>query len=287
MAEIQYPQYPVQEGPSFSSVVQRQRMGIDDALMAEQAQKERVQKLAVTGGKTFMGYDKMLRGFMQAKYANPELKFWDYASNPTTGAAYRLEGQRKIAQDIKSGVDPKDIPGMKFGERQKAGLKGIFGKDAPLDLKSDAPIVESLKESGQKKVAEAGMGLDPIPGDAMAAQLEYDDLALANAGAEEAAKGGLKSTLGKAAGGIGAGLSIASGAKRLQSEDEMTRVGGALQVGGGVAGAVALTNFWNPVGWAAAIPAALSIGGGLIGGGSSDSLGKTPIGRARRRLNIS
>ena len=148
----------------------------------------------------------------------------------------------------------------------------------------DDGTIEYLKK---EKIAEAGMGLDPIPGDAMAAQLEYDDLALANAGAEEAVKGGLKSTLGKAAGGIGAGLSIASGAKRLQSEDEMTRVGGALQVGGGVAGAVALTNFWNPVGWAAAIPAALSIGGGLIGGGSSDSLGKTPIGRARRRLNIS
>jgi hypothetical protein len=286
MAEIQFPQYPVQEGPSFSSIAQRQRMLLDDAMIADQEQKARTQKVAVAGGKTFVGYDKMLRGFMEAKYANPELKFWDYASNPTTGAAYRLQGRTKIAKDIEAGVDPKDIPGMNFIERQKAGLKGVFGKDAPLDLKSDAPIVESLKESGQKKVAEAGMGLDPVPGDAMAAQLEYDDMA-ANLAKEEAAKGGLKSTLGKVAGGVGAGISIASGAQRLQSEDEMTRLGGALQVGGGVAGAVALTNFWNPVGWAAAVPAALSIGGGLIGGGSNDMLGRTPIGRARRRLNIS
>jgi|TARA_R100000458_G_scaffold35567_1_gene32963 hypothetical protein len=256
MAEIQFPQYPVQEGPSFSSIAQRQRMLLDDAMIADQEQKARTQKVAVAGGKAFVGYDKMLQGFMQAKYANPELKFWDYAANPTTAAAYRLQGRTKIAKDIEAGVDPKDIPGMNFIERQKEGLKGVFGKD-------------TMPSAGAEQVASAGAE------------------EIASTGAEEAAKGGLKSTLGKVASGVGAGISIASGAQRLQSEDEMTRLGGALQVGGGVASAVALTNFWNPVGWAAAVPAAVSLGGSLIGGGSNDMLGRTPIGRARRRLNIS
>ena len=41
MADVPYPQYPDQTGPSFSSLAQRQRMEIEDALAAEQAQKER------------------------------------------------------------------------------------------------------------------------------------------------------------------------------------------------------------------------------------------------------
>ena len=58
MAEIQYPQYPVQEGPSFSSLAQRQRMEIEDALAAEQAQKDREQRVITQGGKAFVGITK-------------------------------------------------------------------------------------------------------------------------------------------------------------------------------------------------------------------------------------
>jgi hypothetical protein len=96
------------------------------------------------------------------------------------------------------------------------------------------------------------------------------------------AAGGLKKVLG----GIGSAYSIGTGLSKMQSKDETTRLGGGLQVAGGAAGLVAMTNFWNPVGWAAAIPAALSIGGGLMGGGGSDPLAKTPLGRYRRRVGI-
>jgi len=102
----------------------------------------------------------------------------------------------------------------------------------------------------------------------------------------EAAKAGLKETLGKTAAGLGYGVSIASGAQKLKSKDETARLGGAMQVAGGTAGLVAMTNLWNPVGWAALIPAALSLGGGFMGGGGSDPLAKTPLGRYRRRVGI-
>jgi len=292
-AGVQAPQYPAPASPSFSSLVQRQRMFMDDAMVATQSAEERKNKLLSTGGKAFVGYDKMLRGFMEAKYANPELKFWDYAQNPSTSAAYRIQGQRKIADDVAAGVDIKDIPGMKFGSRQKEGLKGIFGKGTAPELEGEAKIIKSMEEVGKKKLKASGMGLKSQPGDAMAAQLEYDDMAKAlakketvKAGAEEAAKGGLKSTLGKVAGGVGAGLSVASGVERLKSKDKATQIGGAMQVAGGAAQAVALTNFWNPAGWAAAIPAALSLGGSFMGG-DRNALSRTPIGKSLRRLNIS
>ena len=261
MADVQYPQYPDPIGPSFSSLAQRQRMEIEDALAAEQAQKEREQKVITQGGKAFVGYNEMLRGFMEAKYASPELKFWDYVQNPSVGAAYRLEGKRKILEDVKSGVDPKDIPGMKFGERHKAGLKGIFGGDAKdfqtemkihggykrarkagyegskadwekfvesetsraVGAKGDEHIVASLKEEGAK-IADAREALGSVPGDAKAAALEYSDAAT-DLATEEATKGGLKSTLGKVAGGIGAGVSIASGVERMKSKDERSAIG--------------------------------------------------------------
>ena len=72
----------------------------------------------------------------------------------------------------------------------------------------------------------------------------------------------------------------------MQSRDETAQLGGAIQTAGGVAGLVAMTNFWNPVGWAAAIPAVLSVGGSLMGGGGTDPLAKTPLGRYRRRVGI-
>jgi hypothetical protein len=72
----------------------------------------------------------------------------------------------------------------------------------------------------------------------------------------------------------------------LKSKDKATQLGGAMQVAGGAAQAVALTNFWNPAGWAAAIPAALSLGGSFMGG-DRNALSRTPIGKSLRRLNIS
>ena len=559
-AGIQAPQYPAPASPTFSSIAERQRMFMDDAMIAEQGAQERQDKVLAAGGKAFVGYDKMLRGFMEAKYAKPELKFWDYAQNPSTSAAYRLQGVKKITADVEAGVDIKDIPGMTFGSRQKAGLKAIFEKGAspaapttgsgagidPTALPSKGSLaaaqrdiesigslptssqeaagreLESIKrdekifagetdilkqlkglktttkvspgamekyrpagsaapdmskpiydDTGRKvfggtfdelEYAEAdfykardeakeatesaselitslqegnmpiwgriwGEGKDPV--EAFHEKAAAEDLALENkfkaedaasrvrsskfiatgkklhdeggnyigdvgeaggkpiyeniknlpggkglvdyqqiykftnpegassyyrmagkntakpiknpskfistagnnfdpkrmaldnmtkvdidsgaieaAGGEyeffkskefkkaypmpeaageaagEAAKGGLKSTFGKVAGGIGAGVSIASGAERLKSKDQATQLGGAMQVAGGAAQAVALTNFWNPAGWAAAIPAALSIGGGLMGGDRS-AIGRTPIGKSLRRLNIS
>ena len=332
MAEIQYPQYPVQEGPSFSSLAQRQRMEIEDALAAEQAQKDREQRVITQGGKAFVGYNEMLRGFMEAKYASPELKFWDYVQNPSVSAAYRLEGKRKILEDVKSGVDPKDIPGMKFGERHKAGLKGIFGKDAVPKLEGEDLIIDTMEKLGaQKEASQAAEKklasqaaeeefVTPTVQDQIAAakarrasagggttaaakqkaqiiqqknidSLEIDPIANyagepSKVATEEATKGGLKSTLGKVAGGIGAGVSIASGVERMKSRDEATQLGGAMQTAGGVAQAVALTNWWNPAGGGAAIPAALSIGGSFVGG-DRGAIGRTPVGRTLRRLNIS
>ena len=326
-AGVQAPQYPAPASPSFSSLVQRQRMFMDDAMVATQSAEERKNKLLSTGGKAFVGYDKMLRGFMEAKYAKPELKFWDYAQNPSTSAAYRIQGQRKIADDVAAGVDIKDIPGMKFGSRQKEGLKGIFGKGTAPELKGEDLIIDTMEKAGADRIASEAAGKNfttPTVQDQIEAakqykassvggikdaakqkaqvlqqknidSLEIDPIAnyrgdsVAEAvkpATEEAAKGGLKSTLGKVAGGVGAGLSVASGVERLKSKDKATRIGGGLQVAGGAAQAVALTNFWNPAGWAAAIPAALSLGGSFMGG-DRNALSRTPIGKSLRRLNIS
>ena len=103
---------------------------------------------------------------------------------------------------------------------------------------------------------------------------------------DEPAKGGLKETLGTGVKGLGYAASVASGVKKLQSRDETAQLGGAMQTAGGGAGLVAMTNFWNPVGWAAAIPAVLSVGGSLMGGGGTDPFAKTPLGRYRRRVGI-
>jgi len=326
-AGIQAPQYPAPASPTFSSIAERQRMFMADAVAAEQGAQGRQDKVLAVGGKAFVGYDKMLRGFMEAKYAKPELKFWDYAQNPSTSAAYRLQGVKKITADVEAGVDIKDIPGMTFGSRQKEGLKGVFGKGTAPELKGKDLIIDTMEKAGvdriasqaaekkfatptvqdqieaakQYKASSVGGIKDAAKQKAQVLQqknidsLEIDPIAnyrgdsVAEAvkpATEEAAKGGLKSTLGKVAGGIGAGLSVASGVERLKSKDQATQLGGAMQVAGGAAQAVALTNFWNPAGWAAAIPAALSIGGSFMGGDRS-AIGRTPIGKSLRRLNIS
>lgn len=125
----QISRYPVMGGPQLSSVISRQRMYMDDAMYAMDKQKERQLNLAKTGGKGFVEYDKMLRGFMEAKYANPNLTFWDYVSKPSVGAAFRKQGRDIIAEEtIKGG----EVEGLGFGARHKAGLKGIFGKDNPV-----------------------------------------------------------------------------------------------------------------------------------------------------------
>mgnify|MGYP003145602088 FL=1 len=386
MANGNYAPYPDPIAPSFQSFAERQRMLIDDAIAEREAQEKRVGGVAKAGAKAGFEYDQMLRGYMEAKYANPNLTFWEYSTKPSVGGAFRAEGRKKIAAHISEGGDIKDIPGVSFGERQKAGFRGILGadkreRDARLaEIAKDEPRVqkmaeqemskvtselpesqsESLKEIGKdvagvKKIvagrkpleatesfkplnpakllskspkateaaekslgtidkliggkkpvgvvdpqvsigeitqaknlsygtdvtklsAEAAAGIEPVAGE------------VAKAGAGEAGKGGLKEALGKA-GTVGKGLgyagSVAMGVKKMQSKDGTARVGGAVQTAGGVAGLVAMTNFWNPVGWAAAIPAALSIGGGLMGaGGGTDPLAGTPLGKYRRRVGI-
>ena len=580
--DIQAPQYPAPITPSFASFSARQRMEIEDALAAEQAQKERQLAVGRAGLKFGYEYDKMLRGYMEAKFANPELTYWDYVRKPAVGGAFRAEGRKKIAEHIKAGGDIDELPGMTFSERHKAGLKGFFEKDAPppaaattttqtaaqpkqplaergslaaaqaeieaieaggplptssqeaagrelesikrgekisagqtdilkqlkglkataevhpgameygpagsagpdmskpvydetgrkvfggtfdeleyeqaeqfrtLDeaqksTESASELVTSLQEarSGERNMPlwgrKWGEGEDPVGAfDKKAAaedlalenKFKAEDLALGKrvkteggwktvrkgewrvagtkltdmggkhigdvgkaggkpiyqnivnlqkkgkggkdlvnyqqifkftdpegtdsyyrmagvggnnevqarnpgrfissaghgfnqkqmdlhgmtkvnidpsvieaAGGEskyfkseefkkafpmpeaagETAKAGLKETLGKGAAGLGYGASVVSGAQKLaKGETTEEKIGGGLQVAGGAAGLVAMTNFWNPVGWAAAIPAALSIGGGLMGGGS-DPLAKTPLGRYRRRVGI-
>ena len=414
---IQAPQYPAPMTPSFQSFAERQRMEIDDAIAAAEEQKERQLRVGMAGGKAVYEYDKVLRGYMEAKYVNPELKYWDYMKNPTVAAVYRTAGREKIGEHITAGGDIDELPGMTFGERHKAGLKELFGKKESVDSKMAAAESEAIKKAGgpaayetdvlskAKKIARptdagyydvdpelvgarkaltsgtaemkettetavetigkiagkkrlaatwrkgaGGPNIPKSPISPLEEQIqrakEYKDLPFGGAdpattqkaqilqqknidslnltelvagpqasigeitqaknlpygtdvsklsakaaagletGAGETAKAGLKETLGKTATGLGYGVSIASGAQKLKSKDETTRLGGGLQVAGGAAGLVAMTNFWNPVGWAAAIPAALSIGGGLMGGGGNDPLAKTPLGRYRRRVGI-
>ena len=109
------------------------------------------------------------------------------------------------------------------------------------------------------------------------------------AAGEEAVKGGLKATLGKAVGPTLSAAGLAGGLYAMKTgKTEESRIGGGIAAAGGAAGLVAATNFWNPVGWAAAIPAALSIAGAAYGstGGKSDPLSSTPLGRYRRRIGI-
>ena len=604
MANGNYAPYPDPIAPSFQSFAERQRMLIDDAIAEREAQEKRVGGVAKAGAKAGFEYDQMLRGYMEAKYANPNLTFWEYSTKPSVGGAFRAEGRKKIAAHISEGGDIKDIPGVSFGERQKAGFRGILGadkreRDARLaEIAKDEPRVQKMAEQeleslndigkdvagvkktvdgrkpfeamesleqldaskllskspkateaaekslgtidkligGKKPVgvvdpqvsigeitqaknlssgtdvtklsAEAAAGIEPVAGEAgkgglkealgkavgtaqeniagyftspneesaaqfgdkflawqlrrnkldvsrkeatrlkdagfdigerktaelaearigppttkttakvtqtqstsktnvsmrggklyrmgegggaqgtyfgdvevggmpvfsrpitkgkdvvgsaqifkftdpegvasyyegatkgtnynllrrkgqsrflTAAGADFDPRAMEHFGmkkldidpsiiesaggpgeyfkseaftkahtvpeiAGEAGKGGLKEALGKA-GTVGKGLgyagSVAMGVKKMQSKDGTARVGGAVQTAGGVAGLVAMTNFWNPVGWAAAIPAALSIGGGLMGaGGGTDPLAGTPLGKYRRRVGI-
>jgi hypothetical protein len=570
---IQAPQYPAPIAPSFQSFAERQRMAIDDALAAAEAQEERVYGVAKEGAKAGYEYDKMLRGYMEAKYASPNLTFWEYSTKPSVAGAYRAEGRKQIAEHISGGGDIKDIPGMTFGARQKAGLRGFLGADKRerevrlADIAKDDPRVQKIAEQEMAKVTaelpesqlaslkdigkdvegvrkkgekfhrisegitdlgykqygedqtlvklkekismsgadvrdavydaqssienvmerkpltkmelspsdksglrtdesfgpaelvetkplpevlkpkksevvpqkyatqtwkEAGQAapagvagtrpeggpfkttFDPETGkyaktletnvsmregklyrmgegggaqgtyfgdvegsgmpvfnrpitkgkdvvgsaqvfkftdpegassyyEAAAKGTDVDSLRwegqskfLETAGADfdpevmkhhgmkkldidpsiiesaggpgeyfkseaftkahtvpeiageavgEAAKGGLKEALGKGVAGVGYAASIGAGISKLQSKDETAQLGGAIQTAGGVAGLVAMTNFWNPVGWAAAIPAVLSVGGGLMGGGGKGLAG-TPIGRYRRRVGI-
>tara|TARA_R110002020_G_C16292005_1_gene772489 strand:- start:1990 stop:3000 length:1011 start_codon:yes stop_codon:yes gene_type:complete len=325
--------YPVMGGPQLSSIIARQRMALDDAMYATEKQKERQFGLAKAGGKGIVEYDKMLRGFMEAKYANPQLKFWDYVSKPSVGSAFRKQGRDLIAQDAKAG---RDVKGMDFFSRQKAGLKGVFGKD-------EIPQTLEQAEAGAKKAAGMGKSGVEIIGDdvadvgsAYAQKAEYGakevagmvkgdvtkdaldpslqalqdrltsstsnleqaeiglDKAFAKAAGkgatEEVSKAGLKEVLGTGAKGATYGLSLASGIKDIsKGKTAEKRTGGALKAAGGAAGLVAMTNFWNPVGWAAAVPAALSIAGqglGMMGGRGNDPLSKTPLGRYRRRVGI-
>ena len=547
MANGNYAPYPDPIAPSFQSFAERQRMLIDDAIAEREAQEKRVGGVAKAGAKAGFEYDQMLRGYMEAKYANPNLTFWEYSTKPSVGGAFRAEGRKKIAAHISEGGDIKDIPGVSFGERQKAGFRGILGadkreRDARLaEIAKDEPRVQKMAEQEMSKVTSklpesqsaslkdigkdiegvrkkgekfhrisegitdlghkqygedqtlvklkeqistsganvreavydaqssienimerkplsekplsevvppsperyetetwaeatsdpgktrvgvagtrpeggpfkttfdpatgaykrtletnvnmrggklyrmgeggslqgthigdveqggmpvfsrpitkgkdvvgsaqifkftdpegvasyyegatkgtnynllrrkgqerfltaAGADFDPRAMEPFGMKkLDIDPSIIESAGgpgeyfkseaftkahtvpeiAGEAGKGGLKEALGKA-GTVGKGLgyagSVAMGVKKMQSKDGTARVGGAVQTAGGVAGLVAMTNFWNPVGWAAAIPAALSIGGGLMGaGGGTDPLAGTPLGKYRRRVGI-
>ena len=350
----QISRYPVMGGPQLSSVISRQRMYMDDAMYARDKQKERQLSLAETGGKGFVEYDKMLRGFVEAKYANPKLTFWDYASKPSVGAAFRKQGREMIADELIKGGE---VEGLGFGARQKAGLKGIFGKDKPVEavppVKKVAPpkavdAVPKVVDVPDVKAVDDPEYLDPSKlldksgevhttsekslatiakiteePDAVASLLKTDPSVIERSakgvditggeyskvpdiikpkvevGAEavlsEPAKGGLKSALGKGAKGIGYGYSLASGISNIsKGQTTEARAGGALQAAGGAAGLVAMTNFWNPVGWAAALPAALSLAGAGLSKkdkktkwiSAVDALKRTPIGRYRRRVGI-
>ena len=57
MPPISAPQYPVSAGPTFSSIAQRQRMELDDALAAQTAAEQRRAGVAMEGGKAFVGYE--------------------------------------------------------------------------------------------------------------------------------------------------------------------------------------------------------------------------------------
>ena len=102
---IQAPQYPAPIAPSFQSFAERQRMAIDDALVAAEEQEERVYGVAKEGAKAGFEYDQMLRGYMEAKYANPNLTFWEYSTKPSVAGAYRAEGRKQIAEHISGGGD--------------------------------------------------------------------------------------------------------------------------------------------------------------------------------------
>ena len=129
--QTQAPLYPAPIAPSFQSFAERQRMAIDDAIAETEAHEERTTGVLKAGAKTGFEYDKMLRGYMEAKYANPNLTFWEYATKPSVAGAFQAAGRKKIADHISGGGDIKDVPGMSFGERQKAGIRGILGADKP------------------------------------------------------------------------------------------------------------------------------------------------------------
>tara|TARA_R110000737_G_scaffold350826_2_gene391052 strand:- start:344 stop:1567 length:1224 start_codon:yes stop_codon:yes gene_type:complete len=406
MANGPYPQYPVMGGPSLQSVMGRQRMGIEDAMYAAESQRERQSDLMEKGAKGAYEYDKMLRGFMEAKYANPDLTFWDYASKPSVGAAFRKQGREKIAEATLAG---KEIEGMGIGARHKAGLKGIFGRDRPKKVEPTIPynietkrrmdeaelsgvgaekefarreaeaiskaksaeeqkllmealdkknlgkgarttmvpkpvtevVPESVKEglmtakefetaetwkdtsdkskatyeqtgklvsaltkrdvvtqgkftydgsnplnyAQQKKLWQAGGNLEKaveaVPG-ATTAATDVGE-AVAEEVGKETAKGGLKTALGAAGSALALGGGLYTAAK---GDTTQQRVGGGVAAAGGAAGLIAATNFWNPVGWAAAIPAALSIGGGALTATGGKSYGSTPHDSYRRRIGI-
>ena len=498
--DINVPQYPSQIGPQFSSLADRYRMNVQDALAADVGQKERQTGLLEGGGKAFLSYDKVLRGFSEARLANPELKFWEYVSNPQIASAYRKQGRDVIAQAIKKGRDVRNIPGTRFAERQKAGIKGVFGKDEPgetwwqegfgskeekktakelankaisdeksflknqsaevkkardiryaggktptkefyeselkkkrekyysedalratkkakedfkkynLELqKKSAETTPAFQDASKKRIEEildnykfdkvtesellgipmgdyqtdefnagqwsavkpgggrvlgagsystsplatqtqkkdalsetykahAERGISQIPtkgktrdnlslnqeftldrkpavvtqaqkvetvkaGGASIAPEPVKDIGqtVAKIGGEgatqveidmamqEAQKRlALKDTLGKAGkvvSGVGYGVSAVSGAKKaVHGDTRQERVGGAVQTAGGIAGVLAATNAWNPVGWAAAIPAALSIGGGMYSATGNKRM--TPLEMRRRRLGL-
>ena len=328
----QISRYPVMGGPQLSSIIARQRMALDDAIYATEKQRERQLGVAKAGGKGIVEYDKMLRGFMEAKYANPQLTFWDYVSKPSVGAAFRKQGRDLIVEDVKAG---RDVKGMDFFSRQKAGLKGVFGKDEmPQTLeqaevgakkvagmeKSGVEIIgDDIADIGSAYVQKAEVGAKEVAGmvegdvtqaldpslqalqdrlTSSTANLEQAEIGLDKAFAEaagkgateEASKAGLKEVLGTGAKGATYGLSLASGIKDIsKGKTTEQRTGGALKAAGGAAGLVAMTNFWNPVGWVAALPAALSIAGqgvGMMGGKGNDPLSKTPLGRYRRRVGV-
>ena len=349
---IQAPQYPSPITPSFASFSMRQRMSIEDALAAESAQKERQLRLGKAGARGAYEYDKFLRGYMEAKYANPELTYWDYVKKPAVAGAFRAEGRKKIAEHIKAGGDIDELPGMTFSERHKAGLKGLFEKkakepkvpdvptkypaghpraraesalnveraiaeseaikttatrDAPLEQldpskllsksaemeKTTGTAVETIGKliESSKPVADTGaqVTIGKIkPAKVLATGTDPATISTEAAAGLEPAKAGIKETLGKGVKGLGYGASLVSGAQKLaKGKTTQEQVGGGLQAAGGAAGLVAMTNWWNPVGWAAAIPAALSIGGGMLGATQGgDPIMSTPLGKYRRRVGV-
>ncbi len=153
MANGPYPQYPVMPGPSLQSVMGRQRMHIEDAMYGAERQRERQSELMEKGAKGAYQYDKLLRGFMEAKYANPELKFWDYVSKPSVGAAFRKQGRDLIAEQTLAG---EEIKGMGLGARHKAGLRGLFGKDRNVlaELEEGVGVASGMES---KQVGDQGV----------------------------------------------------------------------------------------------------------------------------------
>ena len=159
----------------------------------------------------------------------------------------------------------------------------LFGKPPKGKFTYDGS--NPLNYAQQKKLWQAGGNLEKaveaVPG-ATTAATDVGEAVAKEAG-KETAKGGLKTALGAAGSALALGGGLYTAAK---GDTTQQRVGGGVAAAGGAAGLIAATNFWNPVGWAAAIPAALSIGGGALTATGGKTYGSTPHDSYRRRIGI-